>query len=337
MRIDEFTDPLCPWAYSAEPFRRRLRWLYEGRIEWMPRMVVLADDAAGQAEKGFTPEKLAASAKQIARDHRMPIDTRVRDYVAGSRDACRAVVAARVHGAEHHARALLRALRVANFSGEQLDRREVIDAAAQTATIDPAELHEWERDARTEAALEEDIAAARQPRPAARVLDSKLANWSGGRRYTCPSYEITRLADDVTIAVPGFQPFAVYDTILANLVPGMERRESPESAQDVLEWSAVPDRHPGGRGDARTSTSRMLASSSAASRSWSRSAPTASGRSRYREQTRRAARRRISPGEGDARGQREEALTFAAGGHPGTPGGALAKPIAERSAPALAV
>ena len=46
--------------------------------------------------------------------------------------------------------------------------------------------------------------------PAAKVLDHKLANWSGGRRYTCPSYEITRLTDGVTISIPGFQPFPVY-------------------------------------------------------------------------------------------------------------------------------
>jgi len=23
----ELTDPGCPWAYSAEPFRRRINWL----------------------------------------------------------------------------------------------------------------------------------------------------------------------------------------------------------------------------------------------------------------------------------------------------------------------
>jgi len=108
------------------------------------------------------------------------------------------------------------------------------------ATIDPEQLRAWEQDPLTETALEADIAAAREPRPAARVLDSKLANWSGGRRYTCPSYEITRLSDGVTIAVPGFQPFAVYDTILANLVPGMERRDPPASVEEVLDWSAVP-------------------------------------------------------------------------------------------------
>ena len=67
--------------------------------------------------------------------------------------------------------------------------------------------------------LAQDVAASREPMPAARALDDRLANWSGGRRYTCPSYEITRLEDAVTVSVPGFQPFAAYDVVLANLVP----------------------------------------------------------------------------------------------------------------------
>ena len=31
--ITEFTDPGCPFAYSAEPVRARLRWLYGEHIE----------------------------------------------------------------------------------------------------------------------------------------------------------------------------------------------------------------------------------------------------------------------------------------------------------------
>ena len=91
------------------------------------------------------------------------------------------------------------------------------------------------------------MAAAREPMRAARVLDHKLANWSGGRRYTCPSYEVARLADGVTIAVPGFQPFAVYDVLLANLVPGLDRREPPDDVEEILRWTG-PARHQGGRG-----------------------------------------------------------------------------------------
>jgi hypothetical protein len=88
--------------------------------------------------------------------------------------------------------------------------------------------------------MREDMAAAREPSSAARVLDDRLADWSGGRRYTCPSYEIERRSDHVRIAVPGFQPFAAYDVALANLVPGTERRDPPGSVLEVLEWAGEP-------------------------------------------------------------------------------------------------
>ena len=35
VHITEYTDPGCPWAYSAEPFRHRIDWLYEGRVVWV--------------------------------------------------------------------------------------------------------------------------------------------------------------------------------------------------------------------------------------------------------------------------------------------------------------
>ena len=239
VHIAEFTDPACPWAYSAEPFRHRLDWLYEGSLEWEPRMVVLADSSAEQEEKGFTPERLANAYATIAHDHKMPIDTRERPYVAGSRDACRAVVAARIHADEPAMRRLLRELRIRNFAGEMLDDGASIKGAAVAAGVGD-ELDGWLADPEVEDELERDVADARRPSPAARVLDHKLANWSGGRRYTCPSYEITRLSDGVRIAVPGFQPFAVYGAILANLVPGLERRDPPGSAAEVLAWRGIP-------------------------------------------------------------------------------------------------
>jgi predicted DsbA family dithiol-disulfide isomerase len=239
IKITEFTDPACPWAYSAEPFRHRLDWLYEGSLEWQPRMVVLADSAAEQEERGFTPERLSEAYARIAAEHRMPIDTRERPYVAGSRAACLAVVAARLHAGADSCRRLLRLLRIRNFRGEMLDDPAMIRGAAVEAGIGD-ELGAWLEDPETERELESDATDARRPSPAARVLDHKLANWSGGRRYTCPSYEITRLSDGVTIAVPGFQPFAVYDAILANLVPGLDRREPPASAAEVLAWRSTP-------------------------------------------------------------------------------------------------
>jgi predicted DsbA family dithiol-disulfide isomerase len=237
--ITEYTDPGCPWAYSAEPFRRRLTWLYGDALEWRVRMVGLAESPDEYTDRGFTPERQAQAFAAIARDHGMPIDTSVRPRMAATIPACRAVVATRVHAPER-TRRLLRRLRVRHFSGHLLDDPQTIAAAARDAGIDPDALDRWTADPEVETALREDMAAARQPLAAARVLDDKLANWSGGRRYTCPSYEIVRVADGVRIAVPGFQPFAVYDVVTANLVPGVERREPPASVEDVLRWTGTP-------------------------------------------------------------------------------------------------
>jgi predicted DsbA family dithiol-disulfide isomerase len=237
--ITEYTDPGCPWAYSAEPFRRRLSWLYGERLEWRVRMVGLAESSDEYAERGFTPERQSQAFATIAREHGMPIDTSLRPRMAATVPACRAVVAARLH-APDKMRRLLRRLRVRHFSGQLLDDAETIAGAARDAGIDPGELERWTAGADVEAALREDMSAARHPIEAARVLDSKLANWSGGRRYTCPSYEIVRVEDGVRIAVPGFQPFAVYDVVTANLVPGVDRREPPESVEEVLEWTGTP-------------------------------------------------------------------------------------------------
>src|SRR5688572_27661127 len=142
--ITEFTDPGCPWAWSAEPFRRRLSWLYGDALEWRLRMVVLSERPQDNIDRGFTPERLAEGSAAIAREHRMPIDPRVRSRVPATLPACRAVVAVRVH-APSCAHALLRALQIRNFSGELLDEPETVEGAARDVGIDPDELFEWER------------------------------------------------------------------------------------------------------------------------------------------------------------------------------------------------
>jgi predicted DsbA family dithiol-disulfide isomerase len=237
--ITEFTDPGCPWAWSAEPFRRRLQWLYGDALRWERRMVVLADDPQEYLDKGFTPEMLSSAFATMSRDHGMPMDTSLRPRMAATAPACRAIVAARLHAPDAED-ALLRAFRVRNFAGQLLDEEATLVDAAGDAGLDADELRAWMAGRDVESALEADRAAAREPIPAARVLDDKLANWSGGRRYTCPSLEIIRRSDGVRLAVPGFQPFAAYDVVLANLVPGATRREPPSSVLDVLEWAGEP-------------------------------------------------------------------------------------------------
>src|SRR3954453_20529634 len=165
--ITEYTDPGCPWAYSAEPFRRRLSWLYGDRLEWRVCMVGLAESPDEYVDRGFTPERQSHAFATIAREHGMPIDTSQRPRMAATLPACRAVVAARLHAPEHERR-LLRRLRVRHFSGQLLDDPETIAGAARDAGLDPAQLEVWMREGAVEAALREDMASAREPHTAAR-------------------------------------------------------------------------------------------------------------------------------------------------------------------------
>jgi predicted DsbA family dithiol-disulfide isomerase len=239
VRITEFTDPGCPWAWSAEPFRRRLQWLYGDEIEWRRRMVVLADSADEYESKGFTPKFLSKAFTSISRDHGMPIDTSPRERLSATAPACRAVVAARLNAPEAEAR-LLRALRVRHFAGEALEDESTRAGAARDVGLDPAALEGWMASAEAEAELDEDRAAARNPTAAALAQDDKLAPAGDGRRYTCPSYEILRLDDGLQMDVPGFQPYAAYEVVLANLAPGAQLREPPESVLELLEWAGEP-------------------------------------------------------------------------------------------------
>src|SRR4051812_8027176 len=68
--ITVFTDPGCPWAFSAEPSRLRLSWLYGDHLDWRVRMVGLSESPREALDKGFTPEVQAGAFAKIATDPR---------------------------------------------------------------------------------------------------------------------------------------------------------------------------------------------------------------------------------------------------------------------------
>src|SRR5579875_1267031 len=129
IQITEFTDPVCPFAWSAEPSRRRIQWLYGDQIELRPRMVGLHESGESMAAKGLSTEMLAKGAAHLAATHHMPIDTRERPRLAGSVSACRAIIAVRLNEPDRE-RAMLRALRIANFRGELVDEDATVRRAA---------------------------------------------------------------------------------------------------------------------------------------------------------------------------------------------------------------
>ena len=232
LEISLFTDPACPFAFSAEPVRRRLRWHYGAGLTWTVRMIVLTLEP-GEAEK------LAEGAPTLQRRFGMPIDPAPYPRPISSEPACRAVVAARVNapGTEE---ALLRRLRVRAMLGGLLDDPDLIAGAAREAGLDPDRLATWCASVEVALALGADSTAARRPAPAADALDHKLGGPRDERRYTAPSYEIARPEDGVTAIVPGFNPVEAYEAAIANLAPELERRQRPERVLELLEWAGEP-------------------------------------------------------------------------------------------------
>jgi predicted DsbA family dithiol-disulfide isomerase len=221
-----FTDPACPFAFSAEPVRQRLRWHYGDELSWRTRLIVLTREP-GEAEK------LAQGAPGLQRTYGMPIDPAPRSRPACSEPACRAVVAVRLHSPEREG-ALLRRLQVLTMQGALLDDPAVISAAVTAVGLDPDTVARWSDSDAVIGALEDDVAAARRPAPAARALDHKLGGPAAERRYSAPSYVI---AD---IAIPGFNPIETYETAIANVAPDLPRRPPPRSVSAVLEWAQEP-------------------------------------------------------------------------------------------------
>src|SRR4051812_35949275 len=243
LTIREFTDPACPFAFSAEPARLRLTWLYGDQIEWRPRMVVLSESPDDYIAKGFTPEIQTAALDMIQRRYGMPIDSRRRPRMMATVHACRAGVAARMHGEPGQGRAAPRRARGHAMAGALIDEPAVIARAAREAGIEPMMVFRAAaNDPSVEAALRDDMAAARAPSAASLALDHKLAaDGELGFRYTCPSYEIERTGGNwPRFDVPGFQPVEVYEAGIANLAPELDRRPAPESVEEVLEWAGEP-------------------------------------------------------------------------------------------------
>jgi predicted DsbA family dithiol-disulfide isomerase len=239
VRITEFTDPACPFAFSAEPALLKLRWLYGDGLDWRTRMVVLARSERENVDKGLTTEMLATGFRTLQEKHGMPIDWRERQRLAATLPAATAYVAVREHAPEQ-ARLFLRALRVRTMAAELLDSDATIKGAAHDAGIAIADLDKWTADPRVADAVAEDMEAARSVSPASLALDHKLAGAGDGRRrYTCPSLEFES-EDGRRFDAPGFQPVEVYEAAIANLDPTLERRGAPESVEELLDWAGYP-------------------------------------------------------------------------------------------------
>jgi protein-disulfide isomerase-like protein with CxxC motif len=233
-----YTDPACPWGYSASPALRVLEWRYGSQLDWRLVVIGLTENADQYVARGFTPLRMARGTASFRR-FGMPFALEPKARASATARACRAIVAARLSepGSEWRA---LRALQLMQFTTPLILEDDVrvsavvaaatgVPSAAILEALDsPAVTEAYERD-REEARSAAGTAAERQDKTA--VTDEGIA------RYTAPSLIFER--DGSRLVAGGFQPVEAYDVLVSNLDPAIERRAAPGDAAEVLE--AFPD------------------------------------------------------------------------------------------------
>lgn len=251
-----FSDPGCPWAYSALPAHAVLRWRYGSQLRWRMVMIGLAEDPERYVRAGYTPARAVQGWIRFRERYGMPFATQPRARVIATSRACRAVIATRLiaPGLEQEA---FRALQFAWFTtsllldedegiGCALAKVEGLDAAAIVKRLDePAIIGAYQAD--------KELARAAGGSPT--EFQGKARQTDGPVRYSAPSLVFSNAkprgaggggvgrgfgdgSAGVSAGAPatgparveagGFQPVEAYDVLIANLDPGLEREPPPE-------------------------------------------------------------------------------------------------------------
>lgn len=242
VRLKEYTDPACPYAFSASPEMLALSWFYGDQIGWERHLVVLSETAADNSDKGLTPEFVVQGSVSLGERYGMPLSRERPERLIVSLPVDMAVKAVQLHAPDLVDR-LLRALQVAWHSQRRMiDEPNVLADVAGSCGVEPEQLARWVAEEVTEAALAEDKSAARAPVAAASgPLDRKLGGPHEERRYSCPSIEVRAVAEPERVLVaPGMQSLDCYEVLLANAEPRLQRRAAAVDAREALEWADWP-------------------------------------------------------------------------------------------------
>jgi 2-hydroxychromene-2-carboxylate isomerase len=232
IEVTHFTDPGCPWAYSAWPAHATLRWRYGDALRWTTVMIGLTEEAAQYEARGYSPTRSAVGYERFRR-FGMPFQITPKARLSATSPGCRAIVATRLAQPELEI-AALRALQFAQFTTTgTLDDPETLrsalatvdglDADALVARIDDPDVRE---------AYEADRARARTAEGSPTEFQGRAASTDGPVRYTAPS--LLFRSNGSQLEAGGFQPIEAYDVVIANLDPTLDRREPPDHVVDVL-------------------------------------------------------------------------------------------------------
>ncbi|BBB01190.1 hypothetical protein RVR_8470 [Actinacidiphila reveromycinica] len=228
VEVVEYTDPLCPWSWGAEPVLRRLRAALPDRVRWRRVYAILFDhDDDPPPDPAAETAWYARYVAGVTEHTGAPCAARLSRVAASSWPASLVARAAELQGARA-AEAVLRRLRETVFVlGEPADTAEL--ALAAVRGLPGLDLRRLAADAASAQVLRQvraDRAEARRPVPEALSapagsphpgLAKETAD--GDRRYALPTLLLRAPAG--YRVVPGWRTFEEYTAALDDLCPGL--------------------------------------------------------------------------------------------------------------------
>jgi len=232
--VTHFTDPACPFAYSASPALAVLRWRYGSQLQWELVTIGLSENPERYEANGYTPTRMTLGNVTMFSRFGMPLIREPRRRIPASSRACRALVATRMlfPGREEE---VLRALQFGWFTTTLVldEDADMATALARVPGLDvDAVLAAIEQDA-TIAAYEQDKARTRTAEGGPTHFQGKARQTDGPVRYSAPSL-IFSDGDGRSLEAGGFQTIEAYDVLVANLDPTLDREPPAEDPLEVL-------------------------------------------------------------------------------------------------------
>jgi predicted DsbA family dithiol-disulfide isomerase len=207
--VTHFSDPGCPFAYSASPALAVLRWRYGSQLDWRLVTIGLSEDPSRYEELGYTPTRMTLGNLHFRR-HGMPFAFEPRPRSTATARACRAIVAARLNypGREYDVH---RALQLAWFTSTLLldDDTDIAQALARVPDLDAAAIVAAIDDEATSAGYEADKSETRQADGSPTEFQGKARQSDGPVRYSAPSLVFEQ--DGARLEAGGFQTIEAYD------------------------------------------------------------------------------------------------------------------------------
>lgn len=239
VEVTHFSDPGCPWAYSASPALTALRWRYGDGLRWTLVMIGLAEDASLYERRGYTPLRGAIGYTTFRR-FGMPFQVTPKASMSATSPACRAVVATRLAAPELED-AAFRALQFAQFTTTGVfDDPELLRSALRGVSgLDADAIVAAIGSDAVLAGYEADRAHARTAAGSPTEFQDRAANSDGAVRYTAPSLVFTATGGR-SLEAGGFQPLEAYDVLIANLDTSLERRPAAQDPVEVLDAFESP-------------------------------------------------------------------------------------------------